>query len=153
MKNDRLQGLFKIIALVYLLYLVELLLLFFVNVILFKIQYPDGLIVSKLTSHFKEVFAWTLVFRTIYGYSLIFILTILLFKKKISDFTPLKVSIISLCTYLIVSFLYAFVLLPDTKEFLAFDMGYKGGFFYYTLLCLVISPFILNKIGVFNKLK
>lgn len=138
---------FKTTLLTYALYLIEFFLLILITLLLFKIENPNADILSRINIIFKDTLAWTIVFRTIYGYSIALILLLLLLKHKGITLSGLNVAIASITSYVLISLLYALVLLPDTKEFLTLDLTYNGGYFYYSVILTFFIPLILGKIG------
>lgn len=145
------KSFFKLTVLAYLIYLIEFCLLSILVFFLFKIEHSNVNISNRIANLFKESFVWTIVFRTIYGYSLFFILLLFFFKKR-QQLNTLSISLIGMASYLFLSLLYAFVFIPNTKEFLEFKFSYNNGYFYYSMIIIFITPFLLSKIGVLKKL-
>ncbi|GEQ85380.1 hypothetical protein ULMS_08880 [Patiriisocius marinistellae] len=68
-------------------------------------------------------------------------------KHKGVVFSGLNVAISSVASYVVVSLIYAFIIVPGTKELLKLDFSYNGGYFYYSVILTFLIPLILGKIG------
>jgi hypothetical protein len=137
------KPIFRVAFYVYFNYFIEFLILTVLNLILFKLEYPNGKLTTIIGRTIGDLFLWTIWLRTIFGYSLIQIFFVWLgFPYKIKIVNTLYLSLVGLTIYALISLMYAFWIIPDTKDYLIFDLSYRGTFFYYSLVCLILTPLI-----------
>ena len=126
-----------------LLFLIETLICIFLYEISIPITYKN-VNLSHIEKAFLDGLELNLV-RFVLYYWIYIILFIPLMKHSVWNKRTLQTAVINCGLYILISTLYAFLIIPDSKEYL------KADFFYFLIFATFISPFILKKIPYTNK--
>jgi len=136
---------------IYSMYFVEFCLLVIINYYLFFLEYPNGNIKKEVNYIFFNSFLWSILLRPFFGYPIMLFWGLkLILKMSNNSWIILKVAITNITIYSLLSLLYAYVFFPETKDFLIWDLSYRGSYFYYSLCAMFIAPFLLSKTGLFK---
>jgi hypothetical protein len=86
------------------------------------------------------------ILRVMYYFPFYIIAFVFLIKQLGDNNRVLNIALINCGLYIFLSFLYGFILIPDTMEY------FLKPFFYYFIISTFASPFILNMIPFYKRL-
>ncbi|MFK7970598.1 MAG: hypothetical protein AB8F95_09530 [Bacteroidia bacterium] len=140
--------LLKIYLIQNIMYLVEILLMLCILCVVFALDYPKGDPLAKAPIILNNLLLWVVILRYIFGYTFLSFLALFALKLSKWKFSAFNIAWIDTACYILLSLLFAFVLIPETRDYLTFEFHYNQGYFYISIALKLIIPFLVKQLPI-----